>query len=1057
MGPAPQPRESQTLTQRNIYIVPSRAGLVFCVVLLLLLVVSINYQLSLGFALTFLLAGSAAASMQMTHGSLRGLTLHLKPLVPAFDGEAAVLEMVVTNPGASRLGVGFGLDLGARPIPLAYAEIAGAGPDLGAPELAGAGPRAARRCRWCAPSRATRSACSAPGRSGVRPASSGSIRGPRRRRRRGRRPRPRRATTGPPRAAAAGTEFEGVRAYRRGDTLRQVVWKKAARTGEMISRETAGAVQREMWLQWGQAQGLDVEARLSRLAAWIVAADAAGHNWGLSAARHRARARQRRRPSTRGAAGARDAGDAHGRTTPSTADGDALAHSRWRAPSREARDTLFMVLLIGWTIAPHLFNLPLWVAGLTGVVLAWRGWLAWRQAPLPGRGAVLALLGLAAVLTFTAEKTLVSKDAGVTLLVVLMALKTLELRARRDALVVFFLGFFLVLTTFLYSQSFLTAVGTGMSVWGWLTALTLAHIPAGRPTIRQAAGARGPRGADRHAGDDRAVPAVPAHRAAVAVGQLGQPHGAVRPPRAGQRRRPRQRRQHRVAHQVRRPAPAAAQLYFRGPVLIDTDGHEWRAQSLFDGRSRRAAPPRRRPSSSNGGAHALRDDAGADAAHLAAAAGGHAAAAGRRSSTDPSQGVQVLDGARRAPAGRPRPAMAHAAPDRAARAPARRRPAWTTASSARRRPTCARTCACRRSSSRAPAPGRSNGCTTTPGRARARPSIPTPSSRACTATSAPPASPTRCRPARTRAIRSTSSGSTAASASASTSPPRSSSCCARWASPARLVTGYQGADPQLEDGCYIVRQSNAHAWAEYWNPRRGWVRADPTAAVAPDRIERGRAIQPAAGFVGSAINAVSPGMVERLRAWRETMDNRWKEWVLGYNRNAQFDLLKKVGIGSPDSEDLGRLLMIVISVGGAVRRRRRLVGLAPPHAGPAPHAPARVGAARAAAARRAGGARTSRPASSPRRCGVASARRPKGWRAGSTRWNACATARPRTAPAPDWRGVRARARALAAALARPRARGTRRPRTRAPERGAQRCARHRAAPRAIGKLAKLGR
>ena len=123
---------------------PSRAGLAFCVTLLLLLVVSINYQLSLGFALTFLLAGSAAASMQMTHGSLRGLTLHLKPLVPAFDGDAAVLEVVVTNPGKSRLGVGFGLDLGARPIPLAYAEIAAQGQTVGAPELARAGPRPAR-------------------------------------------------------------------------------------------------------------------------------------------------------------------------------------------------------------------------------------------------------------------------------------------------------------------------------------------------------------------------------------------------------------------------------------------------------------------------------------------------------------------------------------------------------------------------------------------------------------------------------------------------------------------------------------------------------------------------------------------------------------------------------------------------------------------------------------------------------------------------------------------------------------------------------------------------
>ena len=55
--------------------------------------------------------------------------------------------------------------------------------------------------------------------------------------------------------------------------------------------------------------------------------------------------------------------------------------------------------------------------------------------------------------------------------------------------------------------------------------------------------------------------------------------------------------------------------------------------------------------------------------------------------------------------------------------------------------------------------------------------------------------------------------------------------------PARVVTGYQGTDPLPVDGYYVVRQSNAHAWAEYWQAGRGWVRADPTAAVAPDRIE----------------------------------------------------------------------------------------------------------------------------------------------------------------------------------------------------------------------------
>jgi len=275
-----QPRESQTLTQRNIYIVPSRAGLAFGLTLLLLLVVSINYQLSLGFALTFLLAGSAAASMQMTHGSLRGLTLHLKPLTPAFAGESAVLEMVVTNPGKTRLGVGFGLDLGTRPIALAYAELPAQG-------------QSAVHLSWLAPGRGLHALPLVRVESRYpfglfrawtiwRPAAQQWIY-----------PRPEsplppwpqvEATLGDDRASArtgSGTEFEGVRAYRRGDTLRQVVWKKAARTGEMISRETAGAVQREMWLQWQQAHGLDTEARLSRLAAWVLAADAAGHRWGL--------------------------------------------------------------------------------------------------------------------------------------------------------------------------------------------------------------------------------------------------------------------------------------------------------------------------------------------------------------------------------------------------------------------------------------------------------------------------------------------------------------------------------------------------------------------------------------------------------------------------------------------------------------------------------------------------------------------------------------------------------------------------------------------------------
>jgi len=275
-----QPLESQTLTQRNIYIVPTRAGLAFCATLLLLLVVSINYQLSLGFALTFLLAGSAAASMHMTHGSLRGLTLHLKPLAPAFAGDAAVIEVVITNPGASRHGVGLGLNAGVRPLALSYAEIVEQG-------------QTSVQLSWLAAGRGLHGLPMLRAESRYpfglfrawtvwRPAGRQWVY-----------PRPEFPTPPWPAAdaaqgedrvtqrAGAGTEFDGVRAYRRGDTLRQVVWKKAARTGEMISRETAGATQREMWLQWSQAALGEPEARLSRLAAWVVAAEAAGHAYGL--------------------------------------------------------------------------------------------------------------------------------------------------------------------------------------------------------------------------------------------------------------------------------------------------------------------------------------------------------------------------------------------------------------------------------------------------------------------------------------------------------------------------------------------------------------------------------------------------------------------------------------------------------------------------------------------------------------------------------------------------------------------------------------------------------
>ncbi|WP_233447022.1 transglutaminase-like domain-containing protein, partial [Ideonella azotifigens] len=123
--------------------------------------------------------------------------------------------------------------------------------------------------------------------------------------------------------------------------------------------------------------------------------------------------------------------------------------------------------------------------------------------------------------------------------------------------------------------------------------------------------------------------------------------------------------------------------------------------------------------------------------------------------------------------------------------------------------------------------------------------------------------------------------------------------------PARIVTGYQGTDETEADGYWIVRQSHAHAWAEYWQQGRGWLRADPTSAVAPDRIQRSRALEVPQGLVAGTLEAVSPDLRLQLRQFFESMDNRWNQWVLGYGKQQQFQLMDKLGL---DARDTGQLV-----------------------------------------------------------------------------------------------------------------------------------------------------
>jgi transglutaminase-like putative cysteine protease len=114
--------------------------------------------------------------------------------------------------------------------------------------------------------------------------------------------------------------------------------------------------------------------------------------------------------------------------------------------------------------------------------------------------------------------------------------------------------------------------------------------------------------------------------------------------------------------------------------------------------------------------------------------------------------------------------------------------------------------------------------------------------------------------------------------------------------PARVVTGYQGAQYNEQGNYYIVRQSDAHAWAEVWLQGRGWVRADPTAAVSPSRIKNGLAAAVPNAAALPFMERTSSAWLLRLRFRLDLIAFQWNQWVLGYNTERQFAFLTRLGM-----------------------------------------------------------------------------------------------------------------------------------------------------------------
>lgn len=277
------PSDALTLTQRNLYIVPTRAGWGYLAMLAVLLVAAINEQLNLGYALTFLLAGAGLASLWATHRNLLGLGLHLLAPAPVVAGDAAPLRVALHGSGPARWAVAVQphgsatADAGwADVAPGAHAELQLALPmptrghqPLPLLRVESRFPLGLFVC-WTLWQPAAR-IWVYPRPEATPPAL------------------PRSAEAAPPPAVAAAwtatpsEELDDLRPYRLGDPLAQVLWKQAARRPDapLWVRAHGGAGQAVCWLDWQATAGLATEARIARLAAWVDAASEAGLRLGL--------------------------------------------------------------------------------------------------------------------------------------------------------------------------------------------------------------------------------------------------------------------------------------------------------------------------------------------------------------------------------------------------------------------------------------------------------------------------------------------------------------------------------------------------------------------------------------------------------------------------------------------------------------------------------------------------------------------------------------------------------------------------------------------------------
>jgi transglutaminase-like putative cysteine protease len=531
-----------------------------------------------------------------------------------------------------------------------------------------------------------------------------------------------------------------------------------------------------------------------------------------------------------------------------------------------ARDLAWLIASLVLVIAPHALRAPWWLTLLTLCLFGWRLYFSLNRAPLPSRWLVLGVAAVAMLGVWIEFRTLFGRQSGILLLMLFSGLKLLETRTHRDAAIAVFLGYFLVITNFLYTQTIPTAAAMGAALF-LLTATLIGFAAPQRP----------PRANLRTAG------LLLAHAAPAALalfllfprvqGPLwGLPQDAYTAMTGlSETMSPGTLSSLALSDSIAFRAefqtapPPQPVRYWRGPVLWDFDGRTWSIGPSFlvD-----FAPPR-------GGRGTYRYEVVLEPHNR------HWLFALETAASLPERARMSFDG------------------QIVTGSPVRARMRYDLDSVLAPEPQPKETPGTLRRALRLPqgfnprasalaAQWRSDSADDAEVLGRAIAFL----RRGNYVYTLEP--PLLGEDTVDEFLFSTKAGFCEHFSSAFVFLMRAAGV------PARVVTGYQGGEANPVDSIITVRQSDAHAWAEVFLPGRGWVRVDPTAAAVPGRIESGMArAVPQAGELPLLMRP----QLEWLRGVRdrwEAVAHKWTVWVLGYNPERQRDLMSSIGMRDAD-------------------------------------------------------------------------------------------------------------------------------------------------------------